>query len=124
MTLRFHLGRLDPVLWRAALWALRAHHHVRHTLVAEDLQGIDLAGPPDLPDRGRRGVEAALRRRGATCLMETAVLQRWDAAHGRPRDIIIGVTSPAQGFRAHAWLDGDPDEHLKDFKELLRVRAR
>jgi hypothetical protein len=115
---------VDPANLRAALWALRAHHRVRNTLSAVDLEGIEIPAPPRLPDRARRGVEAALRRRGATCLMEAAVLQRWDAAHGRPRDIIIGVTSPSEGFRAHAWLDGDPDGHLKEFQELLRVPVR
>jgi hypothetical protein len=35
------------------------------------------------------------------------VLQAWDAAHGRSRDLVIGITGP-DGFRAHAWLDGDP----------------
>jgi hypothetical protein len=35
------------------------------------------------------------------------VLQTWEAAHGRRRDLVIGTTGP-DGFHAHAWLDGDP----------------
>jgi len=48
-----------------------------------------------------------LRRRGESCLVRAVVLQAWEAAHGRRRDLIVGVTDPA-GFRAHAWLEGDP----------------
>lgn len=35
------------------------------------------------------------------------MLQSWEASHGRGRDLIVGVTDPA-GFKAHAWLEGDP----------------
>ena len=48
-----------------------------------------------------------LRRRGESCLVRAIVRQAWEAAHGRRRDLIVGVTDPA-GFRAHAWLEGDP----------------
>ncbi len=48
-----------------------------------------------------------LRRRGESCLVKAIVLQAWQAAHGRRRDLIVGVTDPA-GFEAHAWLEGDP----------------
>ena len=56
----------------------------------------------------------------ATCLERATVLQAWDAAHDRPRELIIGVTSPRKGFRAHAWLEGDPPCHEEGFTELLR----
>jgi len=48
-----------------------------------------------------------LRRRGESCLVKAIVLQAWEAAHGRRRDLIVGVTDPTE-FRAHAWLEGDP----------------
>lgn len=35
------------------------------------------------------------------------MLQAWEAAHGRRRDLVVGITGP-DGFRAHAWLEGDP----------------
>jgi len=66
-------------------------------------------------------VAAVLARRPASCLERALVLQRWDAAHGRPRDVVIGVTSPAD-FSAHAWLDGDP-AGAGPFQELLRLPA-
>lgn len=52
--------------------------------------------------------------------MRSAVLQQWDASHGRPRDLVIGVTSPADGFRAHAWLEGEPAWLSAGFHELAR----
>jgi hypothetical protein len=29
------------------------------------------------------------------------------AGAGAAADLVVGVTAPASGFRAHAWLDGD-----------------
>ena len=54
-----------------------------------------------------RGVRATLRRLEETCLVNSIVLQAWEAAHGQRRDLVIGTTGP-EGFHAHAWLDGDP----------------
>jgi hypothetical protein len=53
-----------------------------------------------------------LRRRPASCLERALVLQRWLDAHGRSYDVVVGVTGPASGFAAHAWVDGleaEPD---------------
>lgn len=50
-------------------------------------------------------MEAILRRGGATCLEAALVRQRWLVAQGLACDVIIGVTSPSSGFRAHAWLE-------------------
>lgn len=83
-----------------------------------------LPPPPLLPERGRRGVVAVLRRTGASCLVRATVLQAWDLAHGRRRDVVIGVTAPSAGFRAHAWLDGDHPCHSTGFEELTRLPAR
>ena len=47
------------------------------------------------------------------------VRQRWLVAHGQPREVAIGVTSPAAGFAAHAWLVGEEDP--AGFHELTRV---
>jgi len=67
---------------------------------------------------------AVFVRRPYTCLVRAAVRQAWDAAHGRRRDLIIGVRSPGADFQAHAWLDGDPPCHEDGFTELLRRPAR
>ena len=67
-----------------------------------------------------RGV---LRRSPATCLESALVLQAWLAAQGDPRDVVIGVASPASGFAAHAWVDGEPDRVSRGFDELTRLPA-
>jgi hypothetical protein len=46
------------------------------------------------------------------------VLQRWYAAQGTRKDVVIGVTAPAEGFTAHAWLDG---EEAQRFREIHRL---
>jgi hypothetical protein len=59
-----------------------------------------------------------------SCLVRARVLQAWYLAHGRVRDIVIGVTAPSAGFAAHAWLEGDPPCHSEGFTELMRQPAR
>lgn len=69
--------------------------------------------------RHRPIVVAVLRLSGATCLVRSALLQRWDLDHGRPRPLVVGVArDPQGGYAAHAWLDGEPDGAL--FTELHR----
>jgi len=62
-------------------------------------------------------VLAVLKRLDPSCLERSLVLQRWLAAHGDYREIVIGVTG-ADAFRAHAWLDG---EEGPGFHEIARV---
>jgi len=104
---------------RAAWWTVRALRHVRRGLADESFRAPRLPAPPAVPADAARGVAAVLRRRPASCLERALVVQRWDAAHGRPRDVGIVVTGPAD-FSAHAWLDGDPEE-AGPFTELVRL---
>jgi len=117
-------GDLDTI--RAAWWATTAAITARRQLRARPLTDLHIAKPTGMPPEARRGVTGALRATRATCLVRAAVLQTWDAAHGIPRDLVIGVTSPTtpDGFRAHAWLDGDPSCHSEAFHELSRLPAR
>ena len=65
--------------------------------------------PPWVSDPGStRWVRALVVRTPVTCLARSLVLQRWFLALGQPRNVIVAVTAPARGFKAHAWLDGDP----------------
>jgi Transglutaminase-like superfamily len=118
--------RLDLPTLRAALWTLRASHQVRRRLRRDqlDVALADLPPLPSLPDHAERGVTAVLARRGDTCLVRAIVRQRWDAAHGRPRELVIGVAPRGGGdLRAHAWLEGEPPHPGEDFRELLRRPA-
>jgi hypothetical protein len=107
--------------WRAAWWASRALGDARRALVRGELERIPLAQPPRLPAGAEYGVHALLRRRGASCLERSLVLQRWHAAHGRRLDVVIGVKAPVSDFLAHAWLDGEPPPAGMTFDELLRL---
>jgi hypothetical protein len=109
----------DPATLRAAWWALRAVTAARSELRTRPFESVVVAAPPSLPGHAVRGVHAVLRRREPTCLERSLVLQRWLAAHGDPRDVIIGVLAPAAGFGAHAWLEGERPS--SPFRELTRV---
>lgn len=118
------LRRVDLPTIRAAWWAQRALGEARRELSREGIGAVTVSSPPRLPPAARRGVLALLRRRECTCLERALVLQRWDAAHGEPREIVIGVEGPTESFRAHAWLDGEPNGDLGRFQELMRLPAR
>jgi hypothetical protein len=112
---RFGLANL-----RAAWWAARAARRCRRKLTKGGLDAaLSLPSPPALPSEAARGVCAALRRRGHSCLMRSIVMQAWLAAHGDRRDLIVGVKPPGQDFEAHAWLEGE-SPHEDDYRELLR----
>jgi len=101
---------------------MRAARGVRRRLATDQIDAAIAGVPrvPDLPDSASRGVHGVLARRGETCLVSSIVRQAWDGAHGRPRELVIGVTRPAGGFQAHAWLEGDPAPVRPMFAELTR----
>ena len=119
------MRRLDLPTLRAALWAALALVRAHRSLRRRGLAGARVAAPPALPAHARRGVLALLRRTPATCLERALVLQRWDAAHGQPVDVVIGVTSPSAGggFRAHAWLANEADGMTAAYREIHRLPA-
>ena len=108
---------------RAAWWAIRSLERTRRSLRRRGLERTIVTPPPTLPDEALRGVNAVLRRRSYSCLERSLVLQVWHAAHGRPMDVVIGVTPPGANFGAHAWLDGEPDPYAGRVRELKRVPA-
>ena len=58
----------------------------------------------------------------STCLETALVRQARAFGAGVAVDVVVGVTAPASGFRAHAWLDGDRVD--PQFAELWRYPAR
>lgn len=115
------LRRIDLPTLRAALWTLRALRTVRTQLRRGTIEGVRVPAPPPLSEAEVRGVLAVLRRRPNTCLERSLVLQRWVARFDRAPDIVVGVASPSDGFRAHAWLEGEPDNADGQFHELMRL---
>lgn len=118
------LRSLDVSTLRAAWWARAALRRVRSDLRANGLAYAPAPAPPRLPEAARRGVLAVLRREPSTCLERALVLQRWHAAHGDARDVIVAVRGPSVDFSAHAWLDGEPDGQVDRFNELMRLPPR
>lgn len=110
---------------RGAWWAWSAARRTTARLKSEGFEAaLRLSPPPgDLPAEGTRGVRAALNRTHQTCLVRSIVMQRWLAAHGHRRDLIVGVKRPGEEFGAHAWLEGEPPHEDGPFHELMRHPA-
>lgn len=114
------MHRADVASLRAAFWTFRALVSARRQLRRSGIGGLLLPAVPNVPSRAARGVFAILRRQRPTCLERALVLQRWCAAHGELRDVIVGVQGSGEHFRAHAWLEDD-SLPTTGFAELLRV---
>lgn len=113
----------DAGAWRGALWARRAVREARRQLRDRRLSEIAVAAPPGLPASADYGVHAVLRRLPSTCLERAVVLQRWRAAQGESRAIVIGVKRGDRDFLAHAWVEGESDPLAAAYEELMRVPA-
>lgn len=116
-------SRWHPATLRAAFWTWRAARRAARSYEGPPFGPPTLPRVPAVPEAARRGMLGVLRRSRASCLIRATVVQAWEAAHGRPRDLLIGVTSPGSGFRAHAWLDGDPPHSDEGYVELFRHPA-
>ena len=114
---------MDLPTLRAAAWAVVALRRTRRDLARQGLDGARVSPPPSLPPHARRGVLAVIRRRPSTCLERALVLQRWEAAHGGPSDVVIGVPGRSDDFVAHAWLEHMPDAQVAAYHELHRIPA-
>lgn len=117
------MRRVDLTTLRAAVWAQVALIRARRALRRGGLEDVAISVPPRLPGTARRGVLAVLRRQPHTCLERALVLQRWEAAYGNARDVVIGVAREGGDFTAHAWLAGDSDNDESTYHELLRLPA-
>jgi hypothetical protein len=107
---------------RAGLWTWRAVRSVRAQLRAGAVRDVVVPAPPPVPERAGRAVRRVLLREHPSCFERSLVLQRWLAAHGVARDVIVGTEGGSRGnFTAHAWLEGEsqPDGHR--YTEMLRL---
>jgi hypothetical protein len=107
---------------RAAWWTWRALRSARHQLRAGAVRDVQIPRPPDVPEPAARAVRLVLRRESPSCLERALVLQRWLAARGDPRDVVVGTEGGARGdFTAHAWLDGEPQPDGHRYTEMIRL---
>ena len=109
---------MDPIALRGAWWAFLAVRRTRRQLRDRPVEAVRLRPPRRCSDRAERGLGAVVRRLEPSCLERALVLQCWLACRGDRRAVVIGVTAPGPGFRAHAWLDGEPQS---EFQEIARV---
>ena len=114
------IARFDPQSLRAAWWTLKVLKEVQGDLPVVKLTEITVTPPPRLPPRAILGVKGVLHRRKHTCLMRAIILRAWYAGQGDHRQIVIGVTKPSAGFRAHAWVEGELPCQEEGFEELTR----
>ncbi|MGF7238832.1 MAG: nucleotidyltransferase family protein [Frankia sp.] len=103
---------------RAVVWSARAGRLARRQLGRGPLHDIDLPAAP--VGAGFAAVGTGLRLSRASCLERSLVMQRWYAGREVRRELVVGVTAPVEGFRAHAWLAGDADGDRPDLVEILR----
>src|SRR5690348_3837188 len=106
---------------RAAVWALRAQVVTRRQLRTREVEQVVVPTAPGLGIGATRGVDVVLRLTRATCLERSVVLQQWYKAQGIARDVVIGVTAPRAGFRAHAWLEEPGMLTHTEFTEITRL---
>jgi hypothetical protein len=91
-------------------WTLRTWLLVRRQLGRGPWRGGEFpppAGPPVPRAHSPRAARLVLACGRATCLEAAIVRQARAAGAGAAIDVVVGVTAPTRGFRAHAWLDGD-----------------
>lgn len=112
--------RADARAVRAGGWALVAWRRTRRQLAAGPLGDVRVPRAPAGGATSRRAVEGVLRRVGASCLERELVRQAWFARQGDARVVVVGVTSPGEGFGAHAWLDGESCAERQNMVEILR----
>jgi len=101
-------------------WTWSARRRLARSLPIDGIVALDrLAPPPEVAEAHRSTVSALLGLSGVTCLVRSAVLQRWDAAHDQPRPLLVGVMREPDGtIVAHAWLQGEAG--AEGFVELHR----
>ena len=107
---------------RTVVWAMASRVRARRFVHVSGLRGLALTPAPPLGLEHARIVGRVLAVTRATCLVRSAVLQRWLADNGQPVDLVVGVTPPSRGFKAHAWLDLEAERHnLQSFSVIARV---
>ncbi len=103
-------------------WTFDALVSVRRQLAETGMEQVD---PFRSPGRAitERSVEIILQRNSASCLERSLVRQRYYLAKGQNRDVIVGVSPPKDGFRAHAWVSGDAEEGNELYQTIHRSHA-
>jgi hypothetical protein len=107
---------------RAAWWAWRAIRDARVQLRDGAIRDVRLDAPPAVGRGAARAVRLVIAKQRPSCLERSLVMQRWLAAHGIERDVVVGTDGrPGVNFAAHAWLDGEAETPGARYAEILRL---
>lgn len=115
----------------AVIWCFRAFGRVRRqtgrgnlTAVGHGFVAPAVPSAPRMGPRSQRLCFTYLSLRHATCLERALVRRAMLAGAGITRPVVVGVARDGtNGIKAHAWIDGDPEESTRDYQELLRIEA-
>lgn len=109
---------------RAGWWAVRATGIARSQIRRAGVEALDVPPAPMTPAEAKGLARLAVCTLARNCLVQAAVRQAWYAGQGVSVDLVVGVTPPSDGFRAHAWLAIDPPDTFEGYEELLRRPSR
>jgi hypothetical protein len=109
---------------RAGIWTLRSVVRCRRQIGSRDLQEIALPDSTHIPAPAGKMVVSVLRRRQDECLSNSLIAQAWRADHGDLVDVLIGVSAPAAGFTAHAWLEDAADAASVGLEPIHRIAPK
>lgn len=120
------VARPDPSQVLTLMWVANGLLKTRAQLMTGQPPGVELppprgCGSSSLRLRRTSSVRRLLRSMRASCLEECVVTQRWLAAAGEQRTLVVGVRQPGADFVAHAWLEGD--RVPAEFTPLTRYEA-
>lgn len=107
---------------KVAAWTWSSVRALRPSLREDGIGAVGrVRRSPSVPAVHRSTAAGVLTMMHTSCLVRSAVLQRWDADHDRSRSLVLGVARENGSIVAHAWLEGDPEGD--DFVELHRRPA-
>jgi hypothetical protein len=112
-------------LARATAWAVRARYRAFRSVRRGEVTVNQVPAAPALGQGARPAVTAILLLTGSRCLSRSLVMQRWHEAQGDTFDVVLGVTPPSAGFKAHAWLQAPAASAPENgFTEIRRIPGR
>ena len=115
------MWRLRMTALLGAAWTVYSVIVVKRRLRRDGLRAT-APRAPRWDGHASRAVKGVLDRLEPTCLQRALVAQAWRAAHGDPRDVVIGVPHTGlRGAAAHAWLADTDAESARTHHELHRL---
>lgn len=93
--------RIEVIVWSLVARAGIATMGIQRTLLLLDRSRLRRTGGEDLASTRRD----ALFRLAGRCLGESVARSQYLRVRGQPHEVVLGVSGPVSGLRAHAWLE-------------------